>query len=54
MRTDGDWISISEAARLYDKSRKWIYDQISQYGLETQKEGNKTRIRLVHLSPHRG
>ena len=54
MKTDGGWISVLEAARLYNKSRKWIYDQISQYGLETQKEGSRTPIRLVDLIPHRG
>ena len=54
MKTDGGWISVSEAARLYGKSRKWVYDQLSAYGLETQKEGNRTRLRLVDLIAHRG
>ena len=54
MQTDGGWISVSEAARLYGKSRKWVYDQLKQYGLETQKEGNRTRLRLVDLIQHRG
>ena len=54
MKTDGGWISVSEAAGLYDKSRKWVYDQIKRYGIETHKEGNRTRVRLVDLIQHRG
>ena len=54
MKTDGGWISVSEAAGLYDKSRKWVYDQIKRYGIETHKEGNRTRFRLVDLIQHRG
>ena len=54
MKTDGGWISISEAARLYGKSRKWVSNQISAYDIETQKEGNQTRFRLVDLIAHRG
>ena len=37
MKTDGGWVSISEAARLYGKSRKWVSNQISTYEIETQK-----------------
>ena len=54
MKTDGGWVSISEAARLYGKSRKWVSNQISAYDIETQKEGNQTRFRLVDLIAHRG
>ena len=54
MKTDGGWVSISEAARLYGKSRKWVSNQISTYDIETQKEGNQTRFRLVYLIAHRG
>ena len=54
MKTDGGWVSISEAARLYGKSRKWVSNQISACGLETQKNGNQTRFRLVDLISHRG
>ena len=54
MKTDGGWVSISEAARLYGKSRKWVSNQISTYDIETQKEGNQTRFRLVDLVAHRG
>ena len=54
MKTDGGWVSISEAARLYGKSRKWVSNQISTYDIETQKEGNRTRFRLVDLIAHRG
>ena len=54
MKTDGGWVSISEAARLYGKSRKWVSNQISAYGIETQKDGNRTRLRLTDLIAHRG
>ena len=54
MKTDGGWVSISEAARLYGKSRKWVSNQISACGIETQKQGNQTRFRLVDLIAHRG
>ena len=54
MKTDGGWVSISEAARLYGKSRKWVSNQISAYDIETQKQGNQTRFRLVDLIAHRG
>ena len=53
MKTDGGWISVSECARLYGKFRKWVYDQIERYQIETQKEGNRTRLRLVDLIAHR-
>ena len=54
MKTDGGWVSISEASRLYGKSRKWVSNQISAYEIETQKHGNQTRLRLVDLIAHRG
>lgn len=54
MKTDGGWVSISECARLYGRHRKWVYDQIDRYNLETRKEGNRTRLRLVDLIQHRG
>ena len=54
MKTDGGWVSISECARLYGRHRKWVYDQIKRYGIETHKEGNRTRLRLVDLIAHRG
>ena len=54
MKTDGGWVSISEAARLYGKSRKWVSNQLSTYDIETQKHGNQTRFRLVDLVAQRG
>ena len=54
MKTDGGWVSISECARLYGRHRKWVYDQIKRYGIETHKEGNRTRLRLADLIQHRG
>ena len=54
MKTDGGWISISEAARLYGRSRKWVSNQVSTYSIETKKQGNQTQLRLVDLIQHRG
>ena len=54
MKTDGGWINISQAARLYGKDRKWVSNQISPCGMETQKHGNQTRFRLVDFIAHRG
>ena len=54
MNTDGGWISISEAAQIYGKSRKWVYDQIKRYQIGTEKTENRTRLRLVDLIAHRG
>ena len=54
MKTDGGWISVSEAARIYGKSRKWVYDQIKRYQIGTEKTENQTRLRLVDLIAHRG
>ena len=54
MKTDGGWVSISEASRLYGKSRKWVSNQVSAYDIETQKHGNQTRFRLVDLVAQRG
>ena len=54
MKTDGGWISISEASRLYQKDRKWVSNQISAYGLETRKVGNQKQFRLTDMIQHRG
>ena len=54
METDGGWISISEASRLYQKDRKWVSNQISAYDLETRKRGNQKQLRLTDLISHRG
>ena len=54
MQTEGGWINISEAARLYGKDRKWVYDQIEQYGLGTKKVGNRRLVQLVDLIAQRG
>ena len=54
METDGGWISISEASRLYQKDRKWVSNQISAYDLETRKVGNQKQLRLTDLIQHRG
>lgn len=54
MKTDGGWVSISECARLYGRHRKWVYDQINRYGIETRKENNRKILRLVDLIRHRG
>ena len=54
METDGGWISISEASRLYQKDRKWVSNQINAYNLETRKRGNQKQLRLTDLIQHRG
>ena len=54
MKTDGGWINVSECARLYGKDRKWVYDQIKRYEIETRKENNRKILRLVDLIQHRG
>ena len=54
MKTDGGWISISEASRLYQKDRKWVSNQINAYGLETRKVGNQKQFRLTDMIQHRG
>ena len=54
IKTDGGWINVSEAARIYGKSRKWVYDQIKRYQIGTEKTENQTRLRLVDLIAHRG
>ena len=54
METDGGWISISEASRLYGKDRKWVSNQINAYNLETRKRGNQKQLRLTDLIAHRG
>ena len=54
METDGGWISISEASRLYQKDRKWVSNQINAYNLETRKRGIQKQLRLTDLISHRG
>ena len=54
MNTDGGWISISEASRLYRKDRKWVSNQINAYDLDTRKVGNQKQLRLTDLIQHRG
>ena len=54
MQTDGGWVSISEASRLYGKHRKWVSDQIERYDIETRKVGNQRQLRLTDLIQHRG
>ena len=54
MKTDGGWINVSECARLYGKDRKWVYDQIKKYQIETRKENNRKWLRLVDIIAHRG
>jgi len=49
-------VSISEAARMYDKSRKWVYDQLKKHNISTEKEkdGNERTFPLVDLIAHKG
>ncbi len=54
--TDAGWVSISEAARIYDKYRKWVCNQIKQYEITTKKSDtdNKVMLQLADLIAHRG
>ena len=54
MQTDGGWVSISEASRLYGRHRKWVSDQIERYNIEIRKVGNQKQLRLTDLISHRG
>ena len=54
MKTEAGWVSVSEAARLYGKSRKWVYDQIDRYRVSTEKEENWTRLRRVDFIAYWG
>ena len=49
-------VSISEAARMYDKSRKWVYDQLKKHNISTEKEkdGNERTFPLVDLIAYKG
>ena len=53
---DGGWVSMSEAARLYGKHRKWVYDQCERYGITRKKSDtdNKVLLPLADLIAHRG
>ena len=55
METDGGWISISEASRLYQKDRKWVSNQINAYNLETRKRGKSETVTAnrSHSAPGR-
>lgn len=54
--SDAGKVSISEAARMYGKSRKWVYDQIKKHGIIAEKsiDGNVRCFQLVDLIAHRG
>ena len=43
------WMSISEIADLYGKSRKWVYNKIAKYSIGTEKplDGQTRRLQLI-------
>ena len=50
------FIEMEEAARIYGKHRKWVYDQVDRYGITTKKPDtcNKVLLQLTDLIAHRG
>ena len=44
---DGGWHSMAEVARLYDKSWKWVQNQVKKHNISTEKRGNQRVLRLV-------
>ena len=43
------WVNISECARLYGRSRKWVDNRIKKHNIGTEKsvDGNEKRFQLV-------
>ena len=43
------WVNVSECARLYGRSRKWVDNRIKKYNISTEKsaEGNEKRLQIV-------
>ena len=51
---DGGWHSMAEVARLYDKSWKWVQNQVKKHNISTEKRGNQRVLRLVDFIAHMG
>ena len=43
------WVNVSECARLYGRSRKWVDNRIKKHNITTEKsaDGNEKRIQIV-------
>ena len=52
--TDGGWQSMAEVARLYDKSWKWVQNQVKKHNISTEKRGNQRVLRLVDFIAQMG
>lgn len=51
------WINISECARLYGRSRKWVHARLDKYPITTEKSPGDTserRFQLVDFIAHCG
>ena len=50
------WMSISEIAELYGKSRKWVYNKIAKYSIGTEKpiDGQTRRLQLCDFIAYCG
>jgi len=44
---NGGWHSMAEIARLYDRSWKWVQNQVKRHNISTEKRGNQRVVRLV-------
>ena len=51
---DGGWHSMAEVARLYDKSWKWVQNQVKKHNISTEKRGNQRVLRLVDFIAQMG
>ena len=52
--TDGGWQSMADVARLYDKSWKWVQNQVKKHNISTEKRGNQRVLRLVDFIAQMG
>ena len=51
---DSGWHSMAEVARLYDKSWKWVQNQVKKHNISTEKRGNQRVLRLVDFIAQMG
>ena len=45
---------MAEVARLYDKSWKWVQNQVKKHNISTEKRGNQRVLRLVDFIAQMG
>ena len=50
------WMNVSECARLYGRSRKWVDNRIKKHNISTEKsaDGNEKRLQMVDFIAHCG